>query len=100
MCECENLNFHYLCKVRNANKIITTFKEEKMEDLVEFLDRNIENLMKELGFTQQIPQEKKKENAPISGSITFIGNGELKKMRDKVDKEMNEQRSQRKKENK
>lgn len=64
------------------------------------LDRNIENLMKELGFTQQIPQEEAKENAPISGSITFIGNGELKKMRDRVDKEMNEQRSQRKKENK
>lgn len=71
-----------------------------MEDLVEFLDRDIEQFMKELGFTQQIPQEETKKDAPISGSITFIGNGELKKMRDRVDMEMNEQRSQRKKENK
>ena len=45
-----------------------------MIDLKKFIEETNERLMKEAGFTKQIPQKEKKEHTPITGTITFVKN--------------------------
>ena len=54
-----------------------------MEDLREYVERRIDEVMKEAGFTLQTPQKETKEPTTISGTITFLGKGTLAKAKQK-----------------
>ena len=52
-----------------------------MEDLREYVERRIDEVMKEAGFTLQTPQKETKEPTTISGTITFLGKGTLARVK-------------------
>ena len=52
-----------------------------MEDLKEYVERRIDEVMKEVVFTPQTPQKETKEPTTISGTITFLGTGTLARMK-------------------
>lgn len=57
-------------------------QNEKQEDLVDWLEKQLTKDMKELGFTlQTTPSQKQKtqENTPVSGTITFLKGDSAKK---------------------
>ena len=59
---------------------------EKMEDLKTFIERTIDEAMKEIGFTPQTPQKEKKETTQVSGTITFLPHSNRVSLKKKEEK--------------
>jgi hypothetical protein len=55
-----------------------------MEDLKEYVERHLDEVLRRAGFTQQTPQKETKEPTTISGTITFLGTGTLARMKVKL----------------
>ena len=70
-----------------------------MEDLKEYIDRKQKELIRKIGFKDVTPTEKERKQEPTmtTGTISFLGNGEMEQMQAKAKEWVDKQRSQMKK---
>lgn len=57
-----------------------------MEDLVEYIDRTMKEMAEEMGLKMVFPEEEKKKDGPITGTITFLKGESAKKAAEFFDK--------------
>jgi hypothetical protein len=53
-----------------------------MEDLVDWLERILDESLKRAGFTVQTPQEGQKETTQRTGTITFVNGEKARQMKE------------------
>ena len=64
--------------------------EEGKLDLVDWLETNLKERMKNLGFTLQMEEQEQNEAAPFSGTITFLKGKSFEKAEKRYQKKKEE----------
>ena len=70
-----------------------------MEDLKDYIDKRQKELIRKIGFKDVTPTEREKKQVPttVTGTISFLGNGEVEQIKARAKEWADKQRSQMKK---
>ena len=71
----------------------------KKEDLKDYIDKRQKELIRKIGFKDVTPTEREKKQGPttVTGTISFLGNGEVEQIKARAKEWADNQRSQMKK---